>query len=227
MDQYPLESHFSASIGLLTLSDHAPVSIFLHPSSDTKSWTWRLNENILDDAVALKQVSDLSPYFAENSTYDRGLASIWEGHKSVIRGELISQGSRLKKAHKEELQTLVPKNCSAKLRHKRKTTPELAEELGSLCSDLANLLDARIWARLRYVSHKFYEYGYKCGKLLARALRRQRALAHIHKIHTASGSPVIYPSKIAVVFRDYYAQLYYLPSTFSGKTTDQKAERIQ
>lgn len=38
MDQYSLESLSGASIGSLTLSDHAPVPIFLHPlSSDMKS----------------------------------------------------------------------------------------------------------------------------------------------------------------------------------------------
>lgn len=59
MDQFSLETLSSASIGSITLSDHAPVSIPIHPiAPETRSWTSRLNENILDDAVASKSVSD-------------------------------------------------------------------------------------------------------------------------------------------------------------------------
>lgn len=76
----------SASIGSLTLFDHAPISISLHPLSFRHEVLgWRLNENILDDVVALKQVSDsISLYFVENSTDDVLLASIWEGNKAAI-----------------------------------------------------------------------------------------------------------------------------------------------
>lgn len=42
--------------------------------------------NILDYAVALKQVSDLISLYFSNSIDDVGLASICEGHKAVIRG---------------------------------------------------------------------------------------------------------------------------------------------
>lgn len=108
MDQYSLESLSGASIGsLTTISDHAPAPISLHPlSSDKQSWTWRLNENILDDSVALKQESDLiSFYFVENSTDEVGLAYIWEGHKAVVRGELTSQGLDLKKDWKGNCKT--------------------------------------------------------------------------------------------------------------------------
>lgn len=95
MDQSFLEFLSAASIGSLTISDHALVSnslqlLFL----GAQSLSWRLNENILDDVVAQKQASDTISLY---STNDAGMASIWEGHKAVVRGELISQGSRLKK----------------------------------------------------------------------------------------------------------------------------------
>lgn len=63
---------------------------------------------MLDDVVALQCVSDtISLYFTENSTGEVGKAFVWEGHKAVVRGELISQGSRLKKAREGNLQTLL------------------------------------------------------------------------------------------------------------------------
>lgn len=111
MDQYSLDSLSGVSIRSLRISDHAPVSIALHTLSyDKKSWTWPLNENILDDAVVLRWVSEsISRYSVENSTDDVGVASIWEGHKAVIRGELISQGSRLKNSWEGDLQNLLLK----------------------------------------------------------------------------------------------------------------------
>lgn len=63
-----------SSIGSLTISDHAPISYSLAPlSPEVRHCTWQLNENLLDDAVAQKQISDtISLYFKENMTRDRG-----------------------------------------------------------------------------------------------------------------------------------------------------------
>lgn len=46
----------------------------------------------------------------------------------------------------------------------------------------------------------------------------------MHKLHTATGSPVIHSSKIAKACRDYYAHLYH--HTLLGTMEAQKAERI-
>lgn len=105
VDQGFLESLSSVSIGSIRISDYTPISISLAPPSpDTRWWAWRLNKNMLDDAVTQKQVSDtISLYFKKNMTGETGMASVWEGHKAVVWGELIAQGSRLKK----ELQSLL------------------------------------------------------------------------------------------------------------------------
>lgn len=98
------------------------------------------------------------------------MAFILEEHKAVVRGELISQGSRLKKAGEVELQSLLMKMRSSELLHKQRT-PELTAELQSLRQEQTHLLNTRIRAQLHHLSHKFYEFGNKCGRLLARALR--------------------------------------------------------
>lgn len=75
-----------APIGSIMISGHAPVSIFLHALSyDAWSWTWLLNKKILDDAVALTQVSDTIPlYFAKNLMSEARTGSVWKGHKAVV-----------------------------------------------------------------------------------------------------------------------------------------------
>lgn len=84
MDQYSLDLLASTSIGSITISDHTPVSLSLRPLSvGARTWSWHLNDSILDDAVAVKQVLDtISLYFMENRA---GEVSIWEGHKAVVR----------------------------------------------------------------------------------------------------------------------------------------------
>lgn len=84
------------------------------------------------------------------------MGSVWEGHKAVVRGGLISQGARLKKEREGEMQTLLSKIRSAELIHKRRVTPELATELQFLRQNLTTLLDVKIRARMRHVAHKFY-----------------------------------------------------------------------
>lgn len=63
-----LELLQSASIGTISISDHAPVMVaFTIPSGMQRAWTWRLNDNLLDDAVVMAEVADtLSHYFREN-----------------------------------------------------------------------------------------------------------------------------------------------------------------
>lgn len=76
------------------------------------------------------------------------------------------------------------------------------------------------------MSHKFYEFDNKCGRMLVRALQRQRAVTRIPKIQTAHGLITQHPSRIAEAFRDYYAQLYNLTKSLSPTALAAKRERI-
>lgn len=99
VDQYFLESLSSASIGSLNISDHAPISP-VPLSQDAGQWTWYLNENLLDDAVALKQVyGTISLYFVENLPGGvTGIVSVWEGHKALVRGGIDFPGLQAKES---------------------------------------------------------------------------------------------------------------------------------
>lgn len=69
VDRATLEFLQEASIGNITISDHVPVNVTLTlPSGGHRTWTWRMNSNLLDDEVVVKSVSDtLTHYFRENS----------------------------------------------------------------------------------------------------------------------------------------------------------------
>lgn len=97
VDRPTLKLLQSASIGNITISDHTLVVLALTLSSDTHR-AWRLNENLLDDTAVVAKVADvITHYFKENTTDDHCKGIAWEGHKAVVRGELTSLSSKLKK----------------------------------------------------------------------------------------------------------------------------------
>lgn len=99
VDHLALELLQASSIGSLTISDHAPATATLdvQPGA-SRAWSRRFNKSLLDDAAEVSGVTDvLSHYFKENKTEGVSKGIVWEGHKAVVRGELFSQGSRLKK----------------------------------------------------------------------------------------------------------------------------------
>lgn len=102
-------------------------------------------------------------------------------------------------------------------------TPPLYAELVSLREKLSLLLETR--TRERFVSHRFYEFGNKFVRLLARALKRG-ASGRVHKLQTPVGPQTVLSSKIADFFKEYYAQLYQLPPTLTGHSPLQKSECI-
>lgn len=89
VDHLTLELLQLVSIEHITISGHAPVTVTLALSPGThRSWSWQLNENLLDDTAVVSRVNKvLTHYFAENTT-EEGI--VWEAHKAVVRGELIS-----------------------------------------------------------------------------------------------------------------------------------------
>lgn len=202
VDRNILELLQSADIGSISISDHAPVTMaFSLPSGTRGVRTWRLNENLLDDAVVMAEVADtLAHYFAENPVGELSEGTVWEAHKAVVRGALISQGSRLKKIRQADFLRVHTELQKAELRHKANGRPEDLEKLTELRELFLRLLDRQTRKQFRFMAHRYYEHGNKCGRMLARALRKRQAQTYIHKLHSASGTPILHPSKIAAEF---------------------------
>lgn len=160
MDQSRLDSLAGADIRARTLSDHAPVTAQLdHLHQGAGEWTWRLNENLLDDAIVTRVVTDtISNYFRENGGDEVSPSAVWEGHKAVVRGELISQVARLRRECMADLNRLLAQIREAELSHKKSQSADALQTLQTLREELSELLELQIRRRLRYFSHKFYEF---------------------------------------------------------------------
>lgn len=63
--------------------------------------------------------------------------------------------------------------------------------------------------------------------MLARALRKHRAFAHVHNLQSPVGKTVHHTSKIATTFHDYYAALYNLDSASSPQDIANKQSRTK
>lgn len=82
---------------------------------------WRLNENLLNDPLVLKDVTQTVRSFQECHVNDcTTLPTQWEALKCVVRGVPIKHGSRLKKMKYAAIQSLL--TDVHELEHKHKIT---------------------------------------------------------------------------------------------------------
>lgn len=114
----------------------------------------------------------IKTYFEINRPGEVSKQAVWEAHKSVIRGELIAHGSRIKKEKQKEILDLLEKIHDLEIKHKRHLDPADSQQLEDLRHNLAQCLDRKTKNKHRYFAHRFYEQGNKCGRLLARQLKK-------------------------------------------------------
>lgn len=162
VDHGALELLQSAETGNITISDHAPVSATLRlPDGSPRVWSWRLTENLLDDVTVVVKVTDtISNYFKENASDELGEGTIWEGHKAVVRGELISLGSKLKKERQADVRQVLTALQQAELQHKHHRDINALKSLNdqTLRKLFSHLLDRHVCRQQRYSSHKYHEH---------------------------------------------------------------------
>lgn len=173
MDQFYLEKIHSFTIASITISDHAPITVTLLPvSAGHIERTSRLNESLLDDNSVVEALSlKIKTYFEISMPGEVLEQAVWEAHKTVIRGELIPHGSRIKKEKQKEIIDLLEENNELEIKHKRYLDPVDVQQLETLRCNLAQCLDRKT---------KNQGQGNKCGRLLARQLKKQQDSRHVH-----------------------------------------------
>lgn len=114
----------------------------------------------------------LNLYFQENDLPDCDPGILWEAHKVVLRGILISHGARIKKERNKILSQLLQELATIEARHKHAPTQSSETQLSTLRRQITDLLHYRAKAALQCGRKKTYESGDKCGKLLANIIRR-------------------------------------------------------
>lgn len=84
------------NIELITISDHAPVTLKIN-IGPTKSFKyWRLNVSLLSNDLIKQEIQkELIHYFKANEDDTISPTTLWEGSKAVMRGCIIAISSRL------------------------------------------------------------------------------------------------------------------------------------
>ena len=82
----------TSDIGVISLSDHAPVSVHLEVSKDQLGrGRWILHPRLIRDPVMRADLQQrIEDYFSENDTEEIGTSMGWDAFKAVTRGHCIS-----------------------------------------------------------------------------------------------------------------------------------------
>lgn len=86
VDHSTLDLVPDSNIEQITISDHSPITLsFTLPHAAAKMWSWRLNENLVDDVRVVAGVTEILPHNSEeNATGEVNEGVLWEGHKAVV-----------------------------------------------------------------------------------------------------------------------------------------------
>lgn len=201
------------SIGNRTWSDHAPIflSYRLSDTHSPKHHFWPLNESLLQIPEVLVEVTKtLNLYFQENDQADCDPGILWEAHKVVLRGTLISHGARIKKERNKKVSQLLQELATSEARHKHAPTQASETQLSTIRRQITDILQYRAKAALQSGRTKTYELGDKCGKLLAKTVRSHKSSTYIPHINTSGGKKASLPAHITEKFRQFYSKLYNL-----------------
>lgn len=122
-----LEEIEETKIGIITASDHSPVILRMKIKGEVlERGPWRINETLLEDSETEKSIiEEIKRYFEENDTPEVSKATIWEAHKSVIRGKLIAIGARKKQERKTNMQQIIKEIYELERKHKNQVNNKI------------------------------------------------------------------------------------------------------
>lgn len=86
--------------------------------------------------------------------------------------------------------------------------PEVLKKISALKYEYNSILSKNVSRLLVQVRQKYFEFGDKPQRLLARQLRQSQASRSIHSIKKGDGSPLMDPGKMNKCFANFYEQVY-------------------
>uniref|UniRef100_A0A803JHI8 Reverse transcriptase domain-containing protein n=1 Tax=Xenopus tropicalis TaxID=8364 RepID=A0A803JHI8_XENTR len=213
ISQHHLHWLKEASIDNILWSDHAAVQIKLNiPNKTPSTWQWRLNESLLEDLDCRKEIIDTIKDYKQNTQTD-GTSHLTKRQalKCVLRGILIKHGTQIKKDRQKKTTQLIREIGKLEIQHQQNLSLDTYRLLTEKRRELKQLSNSATKYAMTRLRQKYYEYGNKTGKLLARALRQKQQDTYIHKVKNEEGIMQLLPNRIAEAFRHYYKNLYNIP----------------
>lgn len=85
-------------IGVVSVSDHSPISVTIFLNKRKQNTLWRLNVSILNNKTVVEQIrAEIKKYLEENNNGEVDPAILWDAFKAVLRRKRIALTSIQKK----------------------------------------------------------------------------------------------------------------------------------
>lgn len=209
--QNDLHRVVSSKIGIMDLSDHAPVYLELLYSQEKKETYWRLNTSILQ-SMGDQIRNDIKNYLLENDNKEVSPSILWDALKAVMRGKIIGYSSNWKKKRNEQLKSLQAQLKTLENAHKSTLSKILKSEIDKKKNEINEILTSELKRKMTFLQQSYYEAGGKSARLLAYKLKKQQLENTIHKIRDpTTNSLKCKLNDIQETFLNFYKQLYAQP----------------
>uniref|UniRef100_A0A8C5DIG8 Reverse transcriptase domain-containing protein n=1 Tax=Gouania willdenowi TaxID=441366 RepID=A0A8C5DIG8_GOUWI len=171
-------------IGLIALSDHAPVVMAVHPPRPSeRSFSWRMNATLLMDEKFVKYLTDQTDLFLEiNDKNGADPRIVWDTYKAYMRGMIISYTSRRKKERAAKQLEIENKVKLLEETYYKTRSEATLIELKSTRTALNNLITRKAERDILFTKQKFFELANKPNRLLARLARNAPIKSYISAV---------------------------------------------
>ncbi|CAI5689795.1 unnamed protein product [Oreochromis niloticus] len=195
----------------ILISDHSPLTISLNLALPKQVFAWRLNANLLKDDIFVKNITcKLKNYIELNDNGEVSDSTLWEALKTVLRGEIISYTSALKKERQKRLSEINSVLPGLERTYQVSKSPADFKEIVKLKYKYNDIMSGLVSNLLRKLRQKHFEFGDKPGMLLSRQLKGVQAARAIHSIKSKTGTLLTNPIDINHRFSEVYSELYSL-----------------
>lgn len=220
VDHEILEYVVEASIGIISISDHAPVTVKIKfNEKEYRKGTWRLNEDLIDDVEVEKIMTEIEQYFSTNDTPDVTKVTIWEAHKAYVRGKFISIGAGKKKERERTMKNVIKELHELEQKHKIQLYKETHQKIVIKRGHLRDLMEQETRKVFKNVANK-------PGKYLAKISKEKKPLNYIEQIKNEKGEIKYKTTDIAKVFKTYYSALYAIRNKETRQEEESRKSKI-
>uniref|UniRef100_A0A3Q0RVA3 exodeoxyribonuclease III n=1 Tax=Amphilophus citrinellus TaxID=61819 RepID=A0A3Q0RVA3_AMPCI len=179
----------ACSIGLIHISDHAPVYLQLSMADTAADKPrWHFPSYLLNDKdFKEKMEAEIKQFFDINDTSETSPEFLWESAKAYLRGFTISYMVHHKKTLQMKQNKLEMELKQAEATYKSQPTKVNFVKVQTIRAALDSVMNENAARSLFYQKQRMYEYGNKPSKYLAHLLN-QRQHNNIASIRDMEGS---------------------------------------
>lgn len=194
----------------ITISDHAPVSVSLKLNDLPKrDRMWRLDPQLLKEPEFCTYIGSQITFFLEmNDLPETSPSVLWETLKAYVRGCIISFQAERKRRRRQELTELEKQINKMDRENALHPSIDKHKKILSLRYRYNQILSDCIAKAFLFTQQKYFEFGEKPHKLLARQLRKMESDRTITQLKSNQGDILVSYKDINQRFQKFYEDLY-------------------